>query len=302
MTLRTDLCKETVEIHSNEAVKNEDFEIFGVAGNYIEITDKSSFEKIGKKEGKYISFETDAVTVRDVDKYEDLSKAIGQILKELLKENDGTVLVVGLGNESMTPDSIGPKVVKKIFVTRHIFEFLPEEKDPRMSSVCAIAPGVLGVTGIESADIISGICKNTAVSAVIVIDALAARKSERMFSTFQITDTGIQPGAGVGNKRSPLSKEFLGVPVIAIGVPTVIYASSLVYDAAVDMLLNMTGKDESAVEDAAKRIASFSTGDLVVTPKEIDVIAEDCSKIIADGINLALHKDMSLNEINAYMF
>lgn len=303
MIFRTDLAKETAEIHSDKkGISNKEMELFGVKGNFVEISDESLWESIGKKAGKYISFETDAVLTRDVQKYENLSKAIAHVLKELLNKNKGTVLVVGLGNESMTPDSIGPKVVKKTFVTRHIFEFLPEEKDPRMESVCAVAPGVLGVTGIESADIIKGIIKNTKISTVIVIDALAARRSERMFSTFQLTDTGIEPGAGVGNKRSSISKEFLGVPVIAIGVPTVVYASSLVYDAAVDMLSGITGQSEEKVEQAAKKLASFSAGELVVTPKEIDVISEDCAKIIADGINLALHNDLPLNEINAYMF
>ena len=170
-----------------------------------------------------------------------------------------------------------------------------------MSSVCAVAPGVLGVTGIESADVISGICRNIDVGAVIVIDALAARKSERMFSTFLLTDTGIHPGAGVGNKRSPLSKEFLGIPVIAIGVPTVVYASSLVYDAAMEFFDN-SDKNEATAEKIAQKLASFSDRDMVVTPKEVDVIIEDCAKIIADGINLSLQKNMSIDEINAYMF
>lgn len=303
MVLRTDLAKEAIEFNkTKEGILNKDIEFFGVKGNLVEISDDSYYESLGKKAGKYISFETDAVLSRDVENYENISKAIGKTIRELLNEQDAPILIAGLGNESMTPDSIGPKVIKKIFVTRHIFEFLPDEKDPRMASVCAVAPGVLGVTGIESADIISGICKNAEIGAVIVIDALAARRSERMFSTFQLTDTGIQPGAGVGNKRSPLSKEFIGVPVIAIGVPTVIYASSLVYDAAVYMLSGATGKKEEDVEEAAKKMASFSLGDMVVTPKEIDVIAEDCAKIIADGVNIALHKDMTLEEINAYMF
>mgnify|MGYP004526941413 FL=1 len=122
-----------------------------------------------------------------------------------------------------------------------------------------------------------------------------------MFSTFQITDAGIEPGAGVGNKRSALNNETLGVPVIAIGVPTVVYAASLVFDAAVDILSSATGKTEDEISDAAMKIAKIKMDDMVVTPKEIDIVAADSAKIIADGINLALHKGLSLDEINAYM-
>ena len=237
MIFRTDLAKETYELRKEKkGIVSKRINSNGIEGDWVQIL--YDMEDSGKKAGNYISFETDAIINRNVEFYENISKALAEKINELIKETDKTVLVVGLGNESMTPDSIGPKVIKKIFVTRHIFEFLPDEKDQRMSSVCAVAPGVLGVTGIESADVISGICRNIAGGAVIVIDALAARKSERMFSTFQLTDTGIHPGAGVGNKRSPLSKEFLGVPVIAIGVPTVVYASSLVYDAAMEFFDN----------------------------------------------------------------
>ena len=300
MIFRTDLAKETYELRKEKkGIVSKRINSNGIEGDWVQIL--YDMEDSGKKAGNYISFETDAIINRNVEFYENISKALAEKINELIKETDKTVLVVGLGNESMTPDSIGPKVIKKIFVTRHIFEFLPDEKDQRMSSVCAVAPGVLGVTGIESADVISGICRNIDVGAVIVIDALAARKSERMFSTFQLTDTGIHPGAGVGNKRSPLSKEFLGIPVIAIGVPTVVYASSLVYDAAMEFFDN-SDKNEVTAEKIAQKLASFSDRDMVVTPKEVDVIIEDCAKIIADGINLSLQKNMSIDEINAYMF
>ncbi len=303
MVFRTDLAKEAYEGNEKlSGINNRDITLNGIKGNCVEITDDEAAEKTGKRKGKYISFESDALLRRDVEEYENISRAIAKGLNELMHiSKDDTVLVAGIGNKSMTPDSVGPKTVEKTFVTRHIFEFLPDEADERMQPVCALAPGVLGVTGIESADIISGICKNADVKAVIVIDALAARRFERMFSTFQLTDTGIEPGAGVGNKRSGLNRDALGIPVIAIGVPTVVYASSLVYDAAVEMLSAATGGDESAVEDAAREISQTRMGDMVVTPKEIDVIANDSAKVIADGINLALHAGMSLEEISAYM-
>ncbi len=304
MIFRTDLAKEAYEGNGQlEGIISRDIILNGIKGSCVEVISDEAAKKIGKRKGKYISFESDALIRRNVAEYENISRAIAGAVNGLLHvEKSDTVLVAGIGNENMTPDSVGPKVVGKTFVTRHIFEFLPDEADERMHSVCALAPGVLGVTGIESADIISGICKKADVGAVIVIDALAARRSERMFSTFQLTDTGIEPGAGVGNKRSELNEATLGIPVIAIGVPTVVYASSLVYDAAVKMLISATGGDENAVENAAREISQTQIGDMVVTPKEIDVIADDSAKVIADGINLALHSGMTLEEINAYMF
>jgi len=300
---RTDLAKEATEIKGNgdELISKTEVK-YGIKGDFIQILSDEYGEKIGKKKGKYISFETDAVNLRQVEEYENISRAISDAISEMLGNKKDNVLIVGLGNESMTPDSIGPKVVKKILVTRHIYKFLPDAIDVRMASVCAFAPGVLGVTGIESKDIISGILKSTEISAIIVIDALAARRSERMFSTFQLTDTGIEPGAGVGNKRSAISMESLGIPVIAIGIPTVVYASSLVYDAIKDSLSLITDQNEEKIEETAQRLSSYSEGDMVVTPKEIDIIAEDCAKIIADGINLTLHRNMTLNEIKEYMF
>lgn len=304
MIFRTDLITEAAETDSSlSGIKSTKIKNHGIVGTCVQVLNEEAQQRIGKRQGKYISFESEAVLSRDTEEYLKISKALAEEIKKLVpSRKDKTVLIVGLGNESMTPDSIGPLVVNNIFVTRHILEYLPSEADERMNSVCAIAPGVLGVTGLESADVIKGIITKTDVCAVIVIDALAARRSERMFSTFQLTDTGIEPGAGVGNKRSALTKETLGVPVIAIGVPTVIYASSLIYDAAVDLLSDITGQDEQKVEDAAKKMASFSMEDMVVTPKEIDIIAKDSAKIIADGINLALHDNISLNEIQSYMF
>ena len=304
MNFRTDLVCEASEINPDiSGIKQTKISKFGIDGVFIQVENIEASKKINKPIGSYVSFETSALLSRDTWEYEKISKAIGEVLLKFIKpKKDQTVLVVGLGNENMTPDSIGPKVVDKIFVTRHILTYLPDEADERMNSVCAIKPSVLGVTGVESADIIKGIAGKTNVCALIVVDALASRRSERMFSTFQITDTGITPGAGVGNKRHALTKETLGVPVIAIGVPTVIYASSLIYDAAFDILSGMTGQSEDKIDSAALKMASFLEEDMVVTPKEIDVIAKDSAKIIADGINMALNKDIPLKEIESYMF
>lgn len=302
MIFRTDLAKEACKgLENTDGLDSEEFISFGISGNRVRISSDGASRKTGKRKGEYVSFETDAVNSRDAENYENISRAIAEEIRKMIKNPHGAVLVAGLGNDRMTPDSVGPKAAKNILVTKHIFEFMPAAADERMNPVCAIAPGVLGVTGIESADIIKGICKENDIGAVIVIDALVARKSERMFSTFQITDAGIEPGAGVGNKRSALNNETLGMPVIAIGVPTVVYATSLVFDAAVDILSSATGKTEDEISDAAMKIAKIKMDDMVVTPKEIDIVAADSAKIIADGINLALHKGLSLDEINAYM-
>lgn len=302
MIFRTDLAKEACKgLENTDGLNSEEFFSYGVSGSRVRITSDGASKASGKRKGKYVSFETDAVITKNAEKYEDISRAIAGEIKTMIGNPDGAVLVAGLGNSNMTPDSVGPKTVEKILVTKHLFEFMPVLTDERIHPVCAIAPGVLGVTGIESADIIKGICKQNKIGAIIVVDALAARKSERMFSDFQITDAGIEPGAGVGNKRSALNKDTLGVPVIAVGVPTVVYATSLVFDAVLDILSSATGKEEDEISEAAMKIARIKVGDTVVTPKEVDTVTADSAKIIADGINLALHKGLSLEEINAYM-
>ncbi len=305
MRYRTDLAKEACEgLENEEGIRSEEFHSYGIQGNRVSILSAAAAQKAGKSIGKYISVESNAILDRDIEQYQSISMALADELKQMLSElgEKDTVLVAGLGNKTMTPDSIGPKTVNKTFVTRHIFQYLPKQIDERMRPVCALAPGVLGVTGLESADIISSVCKKADIKAVIVIDALAARRSERIFSTFQMTDAGIEPGAGVGNKRSALNRASLGIPVIAIGIPTVVYASTLVYDAVEELLVSATGQKEEVVRDAAEKAATQKMQDMVVTPKEIDVIAEDSAKILADGINLALHRDICLDEIAEYMF
>lgn len=305
MRYRTDLAKEACEGLEGEAgIRSEEFEHNGIQGMRVKILTPEAAEKAGKPMGHYVSVESSAIIERNIEEYHSISIVLARELKSMLsmlKETD-SVLVAGLGNNAMTPDSIGPKTVDKTFVTRHIFEYLPAQIDERMRPVCALAPGVLGVTGLESADIISSVCEKAGVRAVIVIDALAARRSERIFSTFQLTDTGIEPGAGVGNKRSALNQAALGIPVIAIGIPTVVYASTLVFDAVEELLISATGQENEGVREAAEKAAVEKMQDMVVTPKEIDIIAEDSAKILADGINLALHRDITLDEIAEYMF
>ena len=300
MIFRTDLAKEACKgLENTDGLDSEEFISFGINGSRVRISSDGASRKTGKRKGEYVSFETDAVNSRDAENYENISRAIAEEIRKMIKNPHGAVLVAGLGNDRMTPDSVGPKAAKNILVTKHIFEFMPAAADERMNPVCAIAPGVLGVTGIESADIIKGICKENDIGAVIVIDALAARKSERMFSTFQITDAGIEPGAGVGNKRSALNNETLGVPVIAIGVPTVVDAATVAND-SIEILIENIKKYASEDSSLKKSISVFENdnryvlikevlspyvGELVVTPKEVDLVIDDVSKIIANAIN-----------------
>lgn len=291
--LKTDIAQEACEKVFSSQIEKRQYKSFGLDCLSVEIKSDEAEKLSGKRKGIYISIQSDAIIRGDKDEFEYIARAISGELKKMIPKNT-TVLVAGLGNRELTPDSMGTLCVEKTIVTRHIFEFMPKSIDERFSSVSAIAPGVLGVTGIESADIISSVAKRISAGVLIVIDSLAARESERLFSTFQISTAGIEPGAGVGNKRSALTEKTVGIPVIAVGVPTVVYASSIVYSAIVDAT-----KDEKRAEKFSNMYSA--TKDMVVTPKEIDIMIEDASQILSDGINLALH-DISYEEIKNFSF
>lgn len=224
------------------------------------------------------------------------------------------VLIVGLGNWNVTPDALGPLVVENVMVTRHYFELMPGEVSPGYRPVSAIAPGVLGTTGIETGEIIQGIVEKSKPDLVIAIDALASRSLERVNTTIQIADTGIHPGSGIGNKRKGLTLDTLGVPVIAVGVPTVVYASTIVNNAFELMhkhfqqqtahtgeilgILDQMKEDERLL--LVKEVLSPLGHDLLVTPKEIDEFIEDIANIIASGLNAALHEVVGMNNVAAY--
>ena len=201
------------------------------------------------------------------------------------------VLVVGLGNRSITPDSLGPRVAERIYVTRHINEYMPDALPRPVRSVCSVAPGVLGVTGVETMEIDRGVAEHIKPDLIIAIDALASRRAARISTTIQLTDTGISPGSGVGNTRKGLTSQAFGVPVIAIGVPMVVHAATISQE-VISLIADKTGLhgDEEKLRGLAAEVISESLGPLVVTPKDIDTIAEDMSRVIADAINLALFK------------
>ncbi|MBR6766903.1 MAG: GPR endopeptidase [Clostridia bacterium] len=269
----------------------------------VVITDADAARRLNKPEGNYLTLDCPQLRSRDPEARMALSALLAEEIARILPEadSDRPVLVVGLGNRSITPDSLGPLTIDRTLVTRHVLEgpYAPD----RMDSVCAIAPGVLGVTGIETVEFVDCLSKRLNPRAVICIDSLAARDSQRIGSTIQLTNTGIQPGAGVGNHRKAITAETLGVPVISLGMPTVIYAATLARD-AFEYLTLQTGDDsshEAALEDMEKSLLNAEIGEMIVTPREIDALIQDAAGVIATGINRALQPGLSDSEIAAMM-
>ena len=218
---------------------------------------------------------------------------------DLHVDKQGEILVVGLGNIYVTPDALGPKVINEIDVTRHLINYLPQYVEEGTRMVSAIAPGVLGTTGIETVEILKGIVENIKPKLLIVIDALASRSIERISSTVQLSDTGIVPGAGVGNTRSEISKNTLGIPVIAIGIPTVVETAVLVNN-CLDVFIQKL-QDEAKSNDYLNKLKEEDNYEeikeallpkeynLIVTPKEIDDLIENMKDVVARGINFAIN-------------
>jgi len=260
----------------------------------VKITSKNAEKLLRKKQGDYITIEYGKLQFMSDDNKANLTTLVEYEIKKLLQKKNvppkGNVLVVGLGNHDITPDAIGPLTVSKLDITRHLFSFLPEESRNKVRSVSALAPGVLGTTGIETQEVISAVTEKTRPSAIIAIDALASRSMDRLGRTIQLADTGIEPGSGVGNKRKGLNFESLGVPVIAVGVPTVADAATVADDtvAAVISKFNNLNIDEDERYNFVKKSMGSEAASMMVTLKEIDLIVSDISNILADGINSAL--------------
>jgi len=260
-SIRTDLAVEAREMVVEEQNKHlgeneepisditgviiKEREIDGIKVSSVEITEEGE-AAIGKKKGKYLTLEVQGIRQKDTELQEQVenvfAKEFNQFLKSLNIPKDASCLVVGLGNWNVTPDALGPIAVENLLVTRHLFALQPESIEEGFRLLSAIAPGVMGITGIETSDIIYGVIEKSKPDFVIAIDALASRSIERVNSTIQISDTGIHPGSGVGNKRKELSKESLGIPVIAIGIPTVVDAVSITSD-TIDFILKHFGRE-----------------------------------------------------------
>ena len=227
------------------------------------------------------------------------TRQLAMKLRSMLPKTRKSILVVGLGNRNVTPDSLGPRTAERILVTRHMAGCLPEDMTQSMASVSAAAPGVLGVTGMETVEILKGMVTHVQPDAVIAIDALAARSSSRIASTIQIADTGITPGSGVGNHRKALNEQTLGVPVIAVGVPLVVYASTIASDAL--YALGGGEMEEERIAACVEQVVSLKLGEMVVTPREVDALVERMSGVLADGINQALQPNLTSAEIAQMM-
>ncbi len=251
--IRTDLAIEAHELEAERqttkssidgvVIKERDQE--GVHITTVDISGEAA-EKLGKKAGSYLTFEVQGIRNKDTELQEKVERIFAtefhHFLKQLgIKEND-SCLVVGLGNWNVTPDALGPIAVENLLITKHIFELQPEQISDGFRPVSAITPGVMGITGIETSDIIHGVIEKTKPDFVIAIDALASRSIDRVNTTIQVSDSGIHPGSGVGNKRKELSKDTLGIPVIAVGIPTVVDAVSITSD-TIDYVFKHFGKE-----------------------------------------------------------
>ncbi|HLR16190.1 MAG TPA: GPR endopeptidase [Bacillota bacterium] len=270
--IRTDLAIEAKDMYvleeekesSIKGIRTKEKEELGVTVVHVSI-DGSAEKAVGKKAGTYITLHTESVKEQDATRQIEASTVLSQELKRLLQTNnvtsDDVGLIVGLGNYNVTPDALGPMTIEHILVTNHLFMLEHEDVSEGYRPVGAISPGVMGTTGMETSDMIQGVIQTFQPDFIIAVDALASRSVERVNETIQITDTGIHPGSGVGNKRKELSKETLGIPVIAIGVPTVVDAVTITTD-TIDLLLKYFGRKWKEKDDASNRLvpASMSFG------------------------------------------
>lgn len=312
MNFRTDLALERRELYRK--ANNVANEVNGLEteeeqlGETIKITrvkvlNQEGEQAIGKKQGNYITIDIKDLKIAEEEDIQKASEAVTKELRTLignLIQPQEDILVVGLGNLYVTPDALGPKVIQDIDITRHLLNYMPEVLEQGTRPVSAVSPGVLGTTGIETVEILKGIVDNVHPKLIIVIDALASRSIERISSTVQIADTGIVPGAGVGNQRKELTVDTLGIPVIAIGVPTVVEAATIAAD-SLNLFIQKLQEEAHSNEflnqlqeedkyQMIKEVLQPADYNFIVTPKEIDDLIENMSSVVARGINFATQK------------
>lgn len=320
--VRTDLAVEARELYKERTSE----EIRGVEvereeeNNYtitrVKVVDENGSNRMQKPIGNYITIDVPSLKKADQDLKDDVSKVLAKELKALGNfDNMTKTLIVGLGNWNVTPDALGPKVVDRVLVTRHFFKAYNKTEDESMAQVSAIAPGVMGLTGIETSEIIKGIVEKTKPDVVIAVDALASRKMDRVSSTIQISDAGISPGSGVGNKRKALNKDYLGVPVIALGIPMVVDAATMVND-TIELIVG-TLKEQSTVggqfysmleemeshekHKLIKEVLTPYMPNVMVTPKEVDELINNLSQVVANALNISLHPGIDLKDVNRFL-
>ena len=306
---RTDLALERRDIYQKinnlqqiEGIESTEEQINdNIKVSRVKITNQNGEQALGKPIGNYITIDVKKLKLATEEDIQKTAETLTSELKKIIDihtDKEGEILVVGLGNIYVTPDALGPKVINEIDVTRHIKKYLPQYVEEGTRTVSAISPGVLGTTGIETVEILKGIVDNINPKLLIVIDALASRSIERISSTIQLSDTGIVPGAGVGNTRQEISQASLGIPVVAIGIPTVVELATLVSDGIdifIDRLqekaesneyLNKLQQDDKYEE--VKEALNVGEYNMIVTPKEIDDLIENMKDIVARGINFAV--------------
>ena len=271
---RTDLAAEMRENLGGgelEGVRAASYELRGFTVERVDILDERGSEKLCKPIGSYVTLSARALAERSRDSFADGAEALASLLRELLPERGALTLVAGLGNAAMTPDAVGPLAAEYVLATRHLKRAMPADF-AGLSPVCALRPGVLGSTGIESAETLRAVCAEVRPAQVIAVDALAAASLDRLCSTVQLSNAGIVPGSGVGNDRAAVSRETLGVPVLAVGVPTVVDAAAF--------------SDDEAARG------------MFVTPRDIDGAVRSLAKLIGYAVNLALHEGLTISDID----
>lgn len=309
MFFRTDMAVERRDLYRNankiedeiQGIKCEEEKIDDITITRVEITNEEGQKALDKRIGNYITIDVKKIKNISEEKEDAIINVVSQELKNLIDKHikkDEDVLIVGLGNLYATPDSLGSKVVEDIEITRHIKLYLPNAIDKNIRSVSAFTPGVLGITGIETLEIVKGVVDNVKPKLVIAIDSLCSKNISRISKSIQICDTGIVPGGGVGNRREELSEKTLNVPVIGLGIPTVVdletimveglehFVSGLQEEAKSTEYLNKLKENNF---DGARESLNIGDGNMIVTPKEIDELIENMKEIVARGINEAVN-------------
>ncbi len=290
---RTDLALEAHELRRAQAEKvsgasAREHETFGYGVTVVEVTERAAARALGKPMGTYVTLDLRPYWEHADDAFERAATAVGTELRALIGEGEvKTALVAGLGNAAMTPDAVGPQTAEHVLVTRHLMR---ESAFAGLTAVSVLVPGVLGRTGMEAVETIRGAVRTVHPDVLIAVDALASRSLARVCTTVQLSDTGIVPGSGVGNRRRALNRASLGIPVIAVGVPTVVDAGTLALD-----ILEEAGAelpDPSALRGRGRGV--------MVTPRDIDAQIRELARVVGYGINLAL-QPLSYRELCALM-
>ena len=299
---RRDIYKKVNKLQEIDGVESTEEDINeNIKVSRVKIANENGEKALGKAIGNYVTIDVKKLKIAGEEEIQKTSEVLSNELRKMIDlhtDKQGEILIVGLGNIYVTPDALGPKVINEIDVTRHVIKYLPQYVEEGTRPVSAISPGVLGTTGIETVEILKGIVDNVKPKLLIVIDALASRSIDRISSTIQISDTGIVPGAGVGNTRQEISKNSLGISVIAVGIPTVVELATLVSD-GIDIFIDRLQEKAESNEylnklqqndkyEEVKEALNVGEYNMIVTPKEIDDLIENMKDIVARGINFAV--------------